>query len=385
MAPSNPQVVVIGAATSGLTASHALLQDFHILKAKVTLINPTPTFYWNLAAPRIVAKPGAFQAHQYLLPILDAFAHYPADTFEFIIGSATDLDPSAKTVSVTANDGQSLIIPYDHLLIASGATTPATSGEVTGLSIPFKGTGRDDILQNLEKAQKKIASARNIVIGGAGPIGVELAGELADMGTCSITLVSATDRVLHTIRSAASAAAKTQLKKKKVKVILSTRVMGVEGSGDQWVVSLDTGEKLKCDLYIPTTGMTPNNSFIPLSFLGVDGWVKVDDELRVQCSKSDFPLPIYAAGDVNCNATRLSFKAAEQARIAAHNIKVDILRQGERKTFNQGASISMAVPIGENGGTGQYFGLVLLAFMVRHVKGKDFYLSKAPDYLAGNA
>ncbi|KAJ5673490.1 hypothetical protein N7507_002617 [Penicillium longicatenatum] len=388
MVPTN--IVIIGASTVGLTAAHELLRDARNLNAKVTLINPSATFYWNIAAPRIVAKPNAFRADEYLLPIKEAFAQYAADSFEFILGTATDIDTSSNTVSVTPNEGEDMSLPYDHLLIGSGATTPATTGQATGSSIPFKHSGRDDLKEIIDAAQKLTTSAKSIVIGGAGPVGVELAGELAEAAAenssdVSITLVSATDRVLHTLKSSASSAAEGQLKKKNVNVITSTRVLGVEASGDSWIVSLDSGEKLTTDLYIPTTGFIPNNSFIPERFLATEGWVRVDKELRVLSSESSGTLPIYAAGDITTNWMRLSFKAAEQARVAAHNIKVDILEKGERKSYDQGDSVMMVVPIGEAGGTGQIFGFVPWGFMVKMIKGKDYFMSKAPSYLAGKA
>ncbi|KAJ5088659.1 FAD-dependent pyridine nucleotide-disulfide oxidoreductase [Penicillium angulare] len=385
MAPIN--IVIIGASAVGNTAAHALLEDAQRLNAKITLINPSKTFFWNIAAPRIVAKPNAFRADEYLLPIEKSFAKYPATSFEFILGTATAIDTSSKTVSVTPADGEAKTLSFDHLLIASGATTPSTTGETTGFSIPFKPSGRDDLKELIEAAQKKTTSAKNIVIGGAGPIGVELAGELAeavDQGV-SITLVSATDRVLHTLKSSASSAAEDQLKKKNVKVLTSTRVIGVESSGDSWVVSLDSGEKLTTDLYIPTTGSIPNNAFIPESFLGPDGWVKVDKQLRVQPADGSSSLPIYAAGDITNNSMRLGMKAVEQARIAANNIKVDVLHSGERKSYHQGDSVMMVVPIGEAGGTGQVFGFVPFSFMVRMIKSKDFFVPKAPLWLAGKA
>ncbi|KAJ5948207.1 FAD-dependent pyridine nucleotide-disulfide oxidoreductase [Penicillium verhagenii] len=383
-------IVIIGASTVGLTAAHDLLRDAQILNAKVTLINPSATFYWNIAAPRIIAKPKAFRAEEYLLPIKEAFAQYATESFEFILGTVTEMDISNNTVSVTPNDGDVKSVAYDHLLIGSGATTPATVGQVTGYSFPFKHTGRDDMKESLEAAQNLTTNAKSIVIGGAGPVGVELAGELAEAAAenssdLSITLVSATDRILHTLKSSASSTAENQLKKKGVNVITSTRVMAIEASGDSWVVSLDSGEKITTDIYIPTTGFIPNNSFIPEPLLATEGWVRVDKELRVQSSENSSVLPIYAAGDITTNWMRLGFKAAEQARVAAHNIKADILRKADRKTYDQGESINMVVPVGGTGGSGQIFGFVPFNFLVRMIKGKDFLISKAAVTVAGKA
>lgn len=385
-------VVIIGASVAGLAAAHPLLG---VAGVKVVLVNPTPFFYWNTAAPRIVAKPKAFESKQYLLPIKDAFANYPADSFELLLGTATSIDSNSKTVSLTLNDNaDAQTISFDYLLIASGASTPATTGQITGLEIPFKPSNRNDMDEVIKKAQEHLAEAKSIVIGGAGPVGVELAGELAEAANASgrsvsITLVTVTDRVLPMLKESASAAAEKQLQSKKVSIITAARVSGAKPSGEgaskPWTISLSNGHELTADIYIPTTGCVPNNNFIPPAFLDEDGWVKVDKELRVQSTESSSPLPIYAAGDITTNSMRLGFKALEQARAAAANIKADIEGKNDRKTYDQGDSIMMCVPVGESGGTGQIFGMAMFSFMVKMIKGKDFFVSKAPSFLAGKA
>lgn len=386
MAPVN--VVIVGAGIAGLVTAHSLLQG--VPNAKITLISPSQTFYWNIASPRIIAKPKAFKPEQYLLPIKGSFAQYPTDAFEFVLGTATAINVSAKTVAVTLNgSGDSKDISYDHLVIASGSTNPSTTGAATGISIPFKPSNRDDMKQLVAAAQEQIAGAKEIVIGGAGPVGVELAGELAESlgNKATVTLISSADRVLPMIKASGSSVGEKKLKAKGVKIITSAKVTGAEKSTDgtkAWTVSLDNGKKLSADLYIPTTGAIPNNSFIPAQFLDSNGWVKVNKELRVQ-SSGNSALPIYAVGDINTNDMRLSFKATEQARVAVANIKADILGKGERKSYDQGDSIMMMVPVGETGGTGQLFGMTPFSFMVKFVKGKDYFVSKAPQYLVGKA
>jgi NADH dehydrogenase FAD-containing subunit len=386
MAPVN--VVIVGAGIAGLVIAHSLLQG--VPNAKIVLVNISQNFYWNIASPRILAKPKAFKPEQYLLPIKDAFAQYSSEAFEFVLGTATAINVTAKTVAVTLNgSGDSKDLSYDYLVIASGSTNPSTTGAVTGTSIPFKPSNRDDIKQIVEAAQQKIANAKEIVIGGAGPVGVELAGELAEgLGSkATITLISSADRVLPMIKASASAVGEKKLKEKNVKIITSAKVTGAEASADEtksWTVTLDNGKKLSADVYIPTTGAIPNSSFIPAEFLDSNGWVKVDKELRVQ-SSSGSALPIYAVGDINTNNMRLSFKATEQAKIAVANIKADIAGSSERKSYDQGESIMMMVPVGETGGTGQLFGVTPFSFLVKFVKGKDYFVSKAPQYLAGKA
>lgn len=391
MAPTI-DIVIIGASFAGLHIAHSVLRD--VPDAKVTLINPSTSFFWNIAAPRIVAKPTAFRSDQYLLPIKEAFASYLTEAFEFIPGTATEIKPTEKTVTVKPNNAEAKTLSYDYLVIASGSTTSATSGSITGTSIPFKPTGNDDIERLIEAAQGHIAGAKEIVIGGAGPIGVELAGELAEAveqsvnaGKVSITLVSATDRVLPMLKPSASAAARKLLEHKKIKILTSKRVSGVvtpEDDGSKWTVNLEGGDNLSADLYIPTTGATPNNNFIPKQFLDENGWVTVNKEMRV-LSTDGSKLPIFAAGDITNNSMRLSFKAVEQAQVAAANLKAEIVGATPIKTYEQKGSIMMVVPVGESGGTGQVFGVVPFSFMVKMIKGKTYFLEKAASILAGKA
>jgi NADH dehydrogenase FAD-containing subunit len=242
----------------------------------------------------------------------------------------------------------------------------------------------------IKNAQQAISSASQIVIAGAGPIGVELAGEIAeaarDQGkSVKVTLVSASDRVLPMLKASGSKAAESLLTQKNVTIISSHAVTdAVLSTNGTWNLSLSNGKQLTADLYIPTTGVVPNSSFIPQQWLDTDGWVKVDQELRVQDGQNA-PLRIYAAGDITNNSMRLSFKAAEQAVVVAANIKNDILgSKYKRRVYDQGDSIMMIVPVGASGGTGQLFGMTPWSFMVKAIKGKDFFVSKAPSIIGAS-
>ncbi|RHZ51678.1 NAD(P)/FAD-dependent oxidoreductase [Aspergillus thermomutatus] len=363
MTQTKTTVVIIGASFAGAPIAHSLLKD--VKTVKVILINPSPTFYYPIAGPRIMAKPTAFRPEQYLIPIDSAFRQYPLESFEFVQGRVTAINPdTCCRASTTRND----------------------------IPIPFKQSNLDDMATLIKNAQQAISSASHIVIGGAGPIGVELAGELAEAAqeqgkSVKITLVSASDRVLPMLKKSASKAAESLLTQKKVKIISSRKVTdAVLSTNGTWNVSLSNGDQLTADLYIPTTGVLPNNSFIPQQWLDTDGWVKVDRELRVQGGDNAF-LPVYAAGDITNNSMRLSFKATEQAAVVAANIKHDILGQSskyKRRMYDQGDSVMMIVTVGASGGTGQLFGITAWSFMVKSIKGKDFFVSKARSFIGAS-
>jgi NADH dehydrogenase FAD-containing subunit len=372
------RIVIIGASFAGLGVAHRLLKEIPCIQ--VILINPSKTFYFPIAAPRILAKPDSFQSSQYLIPIENGFGAFSQDTFKFIRGTATNID--ARKKSVIIDDEK--VIQFEYLVIASGSTTASTS-TTTGIPIPLKQSNHDNMQLIIENAQSTIASATDIVIGGAGPIGVEFAGEIAEAMNARgkearITLISSAKRVLPMLQPASGAAAEHILSKLNVTVVKERRVTSVSRKVEQGreyeIVTLDNGEELIADLYIPTTGVTPNNSFIPPAWLDKDGWLMVDNELRVVGLGAESQLPIYAAGDITNNSKRLSYKAVEQATVVSANLKNEILGGGRRRSYNQGDSIMMVVPVGSQCGTGQIYSWTPWSCFVKFVKGKDFLISK---------
>ncbi|KAL7660696.1 hypothetical protein ACMYSQ_000145 [Aspergillus niger] len=417
-------IPIIGASFAGLTTAHSLLSHFTTnksksIKIKILLINPTPNFYWAIAAPRILAKPTAFSESQYLIPIADGFTKYSPEVFEFILGRATSLDFENKLLQVeesTTNNTKKTPreIKYDYLVIASGSTPSASSssplfpGETENkdadrkeVIYPFKlsPTSTSTITETIQSAQSTISTSKKITIIGAGPIGVELAGELADLTSSAsseekkdITLISSTPRILPVLKESASGTATSLLTSKGVRVLTNTKVISVSASkeeGGGFELKFENGETMDTDIYIPTIGVLPNTSYIPREVLDEKGWVRVDSELKVVGVDG-----VYAAGDVTDCKQKLSFKADEMAGVVVGNLVNDIDSSagkggrgwwrgcgGGRKTYDEGTEVMMVVPVGSSGGTGQAFGLVLFSFMVWLAKGRDYFIWKARGYV----
>ncbi|RAK83868.1 FAD/NAD(P)-binding domain-containing protein, partial [Aspergillus costaricaensis CBS 115574] len=422
-------IPIIGASITGLTTAHSLLSHFTTSnnitnnkgpKIKILLINPTPTFYWAIAAPRILTKPSAFTESQYLIPIADGFTKYSPDVFEFILGRATSLDFDKKLLQVeevtdTESNKSLREIKYDYLVIASGSTPSASStetlfpGEDGEKEIyPFKlsPTSTTTITEAIKSAQTTISTAKRITVIGAGPIGVEIAGELGDLITPSsssssegesrkeITLISSTPRILPTLKPSASETATSLLTNKGVRVLTDQKVISVSSKEQGgYELKLNNGETLETDIYIPTIGVLPNSSYIPPEVLDERGWVRVDEELKVEGVEG-----VYAAGDITTHKQKLSFKADEMAGVVVGNLVDDIgningvgkggkgrgwwrCGGGGRKTYDEGNDVMMVVPVGTSGGTGQAFGWVLVSFMVWLAKGRDYFIWKAKGYV----
>lgn len=380
-------VIVIGGSHAGLAVSQKLLRQTP--RAAVTLINPSDEYYFNIAAPRFLVKPESLPPSKYLYSIPEAFREYPAGAFTFVKGLVTKIDYSTKSVSVVFSaDSTSTTTTefvFDYLVIASGSTTPATLGQA-GVRLPFKATAFEETSRAIYQGQETLKAARRILIGGGGPLGVELAGELAEAaGPKKITLVSRSSVLLDGATEAVQKTALSLLQQKHVDVLTETTVEDAvyEAHIQTWKVKLSTGHTFSADAYIATTGTIPNNQFIPKSCLDPHGWVKVNEQLRVLedgVSRTD----TYAVGDITCHPYRLLSRVSLQGETVASNIAAAIDEMDRVVTYSAEVQKKMmVVPVGQSTGTGHLGRWMLFGCLVWFFKGKDFLTYKAPKFLRG--
>jgi NADH dehydrogenase FAD-containing subunit len=383
---SKPTVVIIGGSYAGIGVAKSLLKT--LSSVKVILINPSEKFFFNIAAPRILARPDAFDPDRYLLSIKDLFAKNTSGAFEFVQGHACALDLGAKAVSVRSDDATKSI-HYDFLVVASGSTTASTIGK-DSTKVPFKATQTAaDVASIIRAAQEEIAGAKSILVIGGGPVGVEFAGELGEarkgLSDSQVILVTQSERLLPTLKLAASEKARVLLEKQGVKIHIGRQVVDIrqDQEAKEWTVTLDTGDKITADLSVSTTGLLPNNSFLPQGLLSADGWVKVNAEFQVLGDSNQIIDSLYAVGDITTHALRLASKVQEQVPVVAANIKADILGSGARARYTPKDSVMMMVPIGSSGGTGQMSTWVPWSCLVSLLKGRDYLISYALSFLGG--
>lgn len=261
----------------------------------------------------------------------------------FRLGEVTSVNHAENKI-ILGNDE----LHYDYLVIATGAKTNYLNNEgLTISSMPMKSVLealdlRSMILQNFEKTllnsnERKRQGMLNIVIAGAGPTGVELAGALGelklkvfpkdypeiDLSQMNIYIVQSGDRVLPMLSEKSSKKAKKYLESLGVTVVLDTRVMDFFGD----YVQTDTGQDIIARTLIWTAGVIGN----PVEGLGAEavnkgGRIDVDVYNRVKGFDN-----IFAIGDVASMTTEANPRgypmvapaAMQQGYQLAKNILLD--------------------------------------------------------------
>jgi NADH:ubiquinone reductase (H+-translocating) len=267
MRQNEHRVVIVGAGFGGLFATKALRSA----PASVTLINGTTYHLFEPLLYQVAA--GILSEGEVAPPIREILRHRNLDVR---LGWVAGVDVEGRTVLVSAPDGRERRVPYDSLVVAAGARNSYFGNERFAEHAPsLKNIDdalevRSRIFHAFEMAElEEDAEARRqwltFVIIGAGPTGVELAGQIAelahrslkgqyhraDLAETRVVLLDAADRVLPAFDRPLSASALRQLTRMGVEVRLATRVVDVDAGG----VELEGGDRIEAHTKIWAAGV----------------------------------------------------------------------------------------------------------------------------------
>ncbi|RSM03131.1 hypothetical protein CDV31_010615 [Fusarium ambrosium] len=368
-------ILVIGAGYAGIGIAHKLLKGTlpKVPGLKVVLVSPSTHHLWNIAVVRGIV-PGQLGDEKLFQPIEPGFKRYPVDSFEFVLGTATQVSPDKNLVRVKT-DEETLELKYTHLIVATGSSYPTR--------LPFTSIGTyQETLDALHGWQRKVEAAGSIVIAGAGPTGIETASELACIygQTKDITIIVPGNDPLPGLIPDVGKIAANEMEKLNVKIRRNTRVTNVEKTGgQQTTISLSDGSALQADVYLPLFGTKANSGFLPTTLLDDKGNLKLDSSLRVVGSEN-----IWAAGDVGNLEPKQLIYAERQALHLAMNLDAVLTGAKERLSdLKPTVMPQLFVTIGQKKGTGQYNRFRVPGFIVSTVKGKTLFTEKAPGLVAG--
>jgi NADPH-dependent 2,4-dienoyl-CoA reductase/sulfur reductase-like enzyme/rhodanese-related sulfurtransferase len=235
---------------------------------------------------------------------------------------ARSIDRERRTVRVRRlSDGEESVLPYDTLVLATGAS-PAVP------DLPGVDLGRIYTLQGAEAAEAirrelSVTAAKDVVIVGGGLLGCEITEAVAASGA-RISLVEQCPHLLGIVDAELALLVQRYLEANGVKVVAGARVAAFEGGADVGTVVLDDGRRLGCDFAILATGFRPEVGLARRAGLAIGdtGAIRTDDRLRTSDPR------ILAVGD--CIETRhlvtgeptwvpMGSTAVKQGRIAAIN------------------------------------------------------------------
>ena len=373
-------IAVLGAGLGGALVIRQVMRSTVLPsdEYKMVVIAPNTHFHWPIAMPRAIV-PGQFADDKVMHDYGPIFKQYPAEKFELVLGTATSLDPSAKTVTATlVQGGETRQVTYDVLVVATGSTTTD--------DMPWKIMGTiEKTKQKLRTVQTEIEQAKTIVVAGGGLTGTETAAELgfeySKDGKKEVIFVHTDALPLSPpLMDSVRKQAKLELEKLNVKIIADSSVTNVTKSGTDSLIEIRSSDgktqTLTAQAYVPAFGLKPNTEFAPSILL--------DDARKFKQSKTlqsvDHP-EIFIVGD----AGNLQTAKAQNAEMqAAHLIKtLPLYLKADKIPDYVPGKEATGITLGRSRATGQIGGFKLFSIMIWWFKGRTMGTDVVPTYAAG--
>jgi NADH dehydrogenase FAD-containing subunit len=303
-------VLVGGGHVHLLSLKHA--DDFVREGAEVVLIGPDRYHYYSGMGPGMVSR--MFRPDEVRFDIQNMVESRGGT---FVRGKVVSLEATRKTLIL--HGGEEL--PYDLVSFNIGSYVPMDRIQgAEGRAFPVKP------VENLELARAAIAKGfergvPKVLIVGAGPAGVELAGNIwrfsrGEGARVDLTLATSRDEVLPDFPPKASFLARQSLLQRGIRVVSNFRVVSLE----QGVARSESGEVVPFDEAILTIGIVPQRVFVHSGLeTSPDGALLVNETLQSTSSPD-----IFGGGD--CIAIkgqpldRVGVYAVREAPILFHNL-----------------------------------------------------------------
>lgn len=314
-------VLIIGGGPAGRTIVHAL----HAKHAPMTVavVKDEPINVNRCAVPYGISGIKPIEKYQIPNKLVTDFGA------DLIIDKAAQIDPVAKNV-LLANGER---VGYQKLVLATGAHPAAPP--IEGLQSSRVTFVRS--LDDLQRLRSLAAAATDVVIVGAGYIGVEVAVVMREQGL-KVTLVEKFPTILAgTTEPELNSVIEAALVQHDIRLMTGRYVRRFEDNGR---VTLDNGQSIEADFSVVATGVVPETALAQAAGLDVSPFGVVVDEF-MRTSHAD----IYACGDC---AQTLSFFTGKpvhgefgtNAVFMARTVAQDLLGQARKFPGVINASVS---------------------------------------------
>jgi len=357
----NAQVVILGGGYAGITAAKALDDA-----ADVTLVDAREAFVHNIAALRALVAP------EWIDRII-----FPYDRLlargRFVQGRAVEVDVGR----VELDSGE--VLTPDYLVLATGSRYPfpAKSSEQSA----------EDARDSYRTAAAELNSAEHALLLGAGPVGLELAGEIrTSHPDTRVTIVDPADEILagpydQRVRDEL----RRQLAELGVELLLGTSLISDPSTAvtehHAFTVTTTGGDEIAADIWYRCYGVVPQTGYLTGALaqaVNADGRIAVTSEQRVRGQDN-----VFAVGDIGDREAPLGGRAMRQAAVAADNVKA--LIAGAELVAYEPRPPAIFVPLGPEGGAGQMPGAdeIAGAEQVAEIKGRHMMVDPFVQMFAG--
>ncbi|MDO4259510.1 MAG: FAD-dependent oxidoreductase [Actinomycetaceae bacterium] len=354
------RVVVVGGGYGGVTVAKGLDPI-----AEVTLVEQKDQFVHHAAALRAavddVWEQAIFMPYSSLLT-----------NGTFIQGTVSRVE--GTTVHIYGRES----IEADYVVLATGSAYPFPAKYSSSKTAVAKA--------RLEQLHQNLGEAKSILLVGAGTVGIEFAGELANAyPDLEITLVEKSDTILPTpsytpqLRETIAG----QLEELGIRAITGTTLAYLPphnvGELGHFTVETTSGEKIEADLWFQCYGSRPNTGLLAgtsyENALHPDGSIRVEPTMQVQGATT-----VYAVGDItDVRESKRADAARQQARVVMANISSQI-EGGAADTVYQPTKEWVILPLGPSMGASQLLDgegqvRILGAEETAEIKGTDLMVS----------
>ena len=295
--------VVIGASAAGISGARTLRQLDK--DAEIILVSKDEHVYSRCILHQYISN------HRNLDTLnFSEVGFFEKNNIKWIKGvEVTNLD--SKNYNLELSTGEK--IKYDKVLIASGAS--AFIPPIENLREANNVVGLRN-LDDAEKIQSLTKEIKNVVVLGAGLVGIDAITGLLDY-KLNISLVEMNDKILGLQLDKYASSKYEELFRNKgvnLKFGVKAEKLILDENNNPKELLLNTGEKVACELVIVATGVRSNVAFLKDSEVETDKFGLIIDE-KGQTNIKD----IYGAGDVT-GRNPIWPTATKEGIIAANNM-----------------------------------------------------------------
>jgi 3-phenylpropionate/trans-cinnamate dioxygenase ferredoxin reductase subunit len=312
---AQPTIAIIGAGQAGLQVAVSL-RDLHY-DGRVVLVGDEPHIPYQRPPLSKTYLLGECSEAQLALRPAAFFAQH---RIELITGKrAVAIDRTRRMVALEDD----AVIEYDHLVLATGARNRP---------LPIPGADLQNVffLRTLDEAsalRERLATAKHVVVIGAGFIGLEFAASARKQGL-SVTVLDVADRPMaRALSKTMSAVFAREHEKMGVRLLFNTQVMHLLGEGCVTAVETVDGQVLPADLVVIGIGVIPNAELAATCDLPIENGIVVDEFLQTSDPHVSAIGDVAAHANAYAHGARLRLESVQNACDQARCVAMRIIGQ----------------------------------------------------------